>query len=195
VGGGKTERGGGIAPARHRYQSEAVPGACPGPITTPARIPPMMRKLFATAVAVALAAPAVRADEKDVVDTAVANKDFSTLVAAVKQAGLVETLKGKGPFTVFAPTNEAFEKLGKDKVEDLLQDREKLRKVLLAHVVVNKSVLSGDVVKMDGKEVNGFKIKIDDGKVKIGDATVKKADVKASNGVIHVIDTVLIPKE
>jgi uncharacterized surface protein with fasciclin (FAS1) repeats len=155
----------------------------------------MTGKLFAAALAVALVAPAVRAQDKDVVDIAIANKDFSTLVAAVKQAGLVETLKGKGPFTVFAPTNEAFEKLGKDKVSALLQDKEKLTKVLKAHLVMNKAVMSGDVAKLDGQEVNGFKIKVDGDKVMIGDATVKKVDVKGSNGVIHVIDTVLIPKD
>jgi uncharacterized surface protein with fasciclin (FAS1) repeats len=155
----------------------------------------MTGKLFAAALAVALVAPAVRAEDKDVVDVAIANKDFSTLVAAVKQAGLVEALKGKGPFTVFAPTNEAFEKLGKDKVSALLQDKEKLTQVLKAHVVMNKAVMSGDVARLEGREVNGFKIKAAGDKVMIGDATVTKADVKASNGVIHVIDTVLIPKD
>jgi uncharacterized surface protein with fasciclin (FAS1) repeats len=156
----------------------------------------MTRKLFAAALAVALVATAVRADhDKDVVEVAASNKDFSTLVAAVKAAGLAEALKGKGPFTVFAPTNEAFEKLGKDKVSALLQDKEKLTKVLKAHVVMNKAVMAADVAKYDGKEVNGFTIKVDGDKVMIGDATVKKADVKASNGVIHVIDTVLVPKD
>lgn len=155
----------------------------------------MKRKLFAAALAIALVAPAVRAEDKDIVDIAIDNKDFSTLVAAVKEAGLVETLKGKGPFTVFAPTNEAFDKLGKDKVSALLQDKEKLTKVLKAHVVMNKAVMSGDVAKLDGQVVNGFKIKVDGDKVMIGDATVKKVDVKGSNGVIHVIDTVLIPKD
>jgi uncharacterized surface protein with fasciclin (FAS1) repeats len=146
----------------------------------------------------------VRADDKDVkdvkelkdlVDTAAADKQFSTLVRAVKEAGLVDTLREKGPFTVFAPTNAAFEKIGKEKLEALLADKEMLKKVLMAHVVVGKAVSSADALKMDGKEVNGFLVRVDGEKVSIGDAKVTKADCKATNGVVHVIDTVLMPKE
>jgi len=135
------------------------------------------------------------ADDEDVVAIAVNNPQFSTLVTAVKAAGLVETLQGKGPFTVFAPTNAAFEKLGKEKLESVLADKELLKKILLAHVVVGKSVMAKDVLKMNGKSVNGFTIAVNDEAVMLGNAKVVKTDIKAKNGVIHVIDTVLIPKE
>ncbi|MBX9628545.1 MAG: fasciclin domain-containing protein [Gemmataceae bacterium] len=138
-------------------------------------------------------ATSARDDEKDIVDIAVASKDHTILVKAVKEAGLVETLKGKGPFTVFAPTDEAFKKLGKEKLEAVVADKELLKKVLLAHVIVGKEATAADAAKMSGKKVNGFEIKAEDGKVMIGDAKVTKADIKASNGVIHVIDTVLVP--
>ncbi len=153
-----------------------------------------MKKFFAlTAVLLFVVAPqANSADEKTIVETAAANKDFSTLVAAVKAAGLVEALNAKGPITVFAPTNAAFEKLGKEKIEAVLKDKELLTKILKAHVVEG-SVMAADVVKMDGKEVNGFKIGVSDKGVTLGDAKVVKTDIKCSNGVIHVIDTVLIP--
>lgn len=133
------------------------------------------------------------ADEKDIVATAVGNKDFSTLVTAVKEAGLVEALQADGPLTVFAPTNAAFEKVGKEKLDAVLKDKELLTKILKAHVVEGK-VMAADVVKLDGKEVNGFKISAGSGGVKIGDAKVVITDIKCKNGVIHVIDTVLIPK-
>lgn len=153
-----------------------------------------MRKLFAAACAAVLALSPVRAADGDVVDVAAGNKDFSTLVAAVKAAGLVDALKAKGPITVFAPTNAAFEKLGKDKVAAVLKDKELLTKILKAHVVEGK-VLAADVVKLDGKKVNGFVIAAGPGGVKIGDAKVVATDVPATNGVIHVIDTVLIPSD
>ncbi|MBX9585150.1 MAG: fasciclin domain-containing protein [Gemmataceae bacterium] len=136
---------------------------------------------------------AARDDDKDIVDIAVGSKDHTILVKAVKEAGLVETLKGKGPFTVFAPTDEAFKKLGKDTLDAVVKDKEKLKKVLLAHVVVDKAVTAADAAKLDGKKVNGFEVKAADGKVMIGGAKVTKADLKAKNGVIHVIDTVLVP--
>jgi len=120
---------------------------------------------------------------------------FTTLTAAVKAAGLEETLTDKGPFTVFAPTDEAFAKLPEGTVEGLLADPEKLKKVLLYHVV-SGSVTSEQVVKLkDAKTVEGSKITINakDG-VKINDATVIKADIEAKNGIVHVIDTVLIPE-
>ncbi len=136
----------------------------------------------------------------DIVDTAVAAGSFNTLVTAVKAAGLVDTLKGKGPFTVFAPTDDAFAKLPKGTVEGLLKDIPKLTAVLTYHVVSGK-VMAADVVKLKtAKTVQGQEVKIDASKwhlhktVKINDANVIKADVAADNGVIHVIDKVLLPK-
>jgi uncharacterized surface protein with fasciclin (FAS1) repeats len=136
----------------------------------------------------------------DIVDTAVAAGSFKTLVTAVKAAGLVDTLKGKGPFTVFAPNDEAFAKLPKGTVEGLLEDIPKLKAVLTYHVVAGK-VMAADVVKLKtAKTVQGQEVKIDAAKwhlhmnPKINDANVVKADVVADNGVIHVIDKVLLPK-
>ncbi|WP_368484845.1 fasciclin domain-containing protein [Pseudoalteromonas sp. SD03] len=137
--------------------------------------------------------------KKDIVDVAAANGSFSTLVAAVKAAGLVDTLKGNGPFTVFAPTDEAFAKLPAGTVENLLksENKDKLTAILTYHVISGK-VMAADVVKLDsaatvqGQSVN---VTINDGSVMINNANVVMADVKASNGVIHVIDTVLLPKE
>lgn len=136
-------------------------------------------------------------DAKDIVATAAGNKDFSTLVAAVKAAGLVETLQGKGPFTVFAPTNEAFAALPEGTVTDLLkpENKKKLVAILTYHVVPGK-VLAADAAKLtSAKTVNGEKLAIKSagGKVMINDATVTAADIMTSNGVIHVIDHVLIP--
>ncbi|WP_137297774.1 fasciclin domain-containing protein [Psychromonas sp. SP041] len=135
---------------------------------------------------------------KDIVDVAAENGSFTTLVAALKAGGLVETLKGKGPFTVFAPTDEAFAKLPEGTVEMLLkpENKDKLVAVLTYHVVAGK-VTASDVVKMDsGTTVQGQKvmIKVEDDKVMVNDAHVIKADVEVSNGVIHVIDKVLLPK-
>ena len=134
---------------------------------------------------------------KDIVDTAVAAGQFNTLAAALKAAGLVDTLKGTGPFTVFAPTDDAFAKLPKGTLDDLLkpENKEKLAAILTYHVVAGK-VMAADV--KDGatcKTVNGKELtqSVKDGKVMIGGATVTKADIPASNGVIHVIDTVLLP--
>ena len=130
----------------------------------------------------------------DIVDTAVNAGSFKTLVAAVKAAGLVETLKGKGSFTVFAPSDDAFAKLPDGTVDGLLQDIPKLKKILTYHVVSGK-VMAADAAKLkSAKTVEGSEIKIDASNgVKINDATVSKADVTADNGVIHVIDTVLMP--
>ena len=130
----------------------------------------------------------------DIVDTAVKAGSFSTLIAAVKAAGLVDTLKGDGPFTLFAPTDEAFAKLPKGTVEALLADIPKLTSILTYHVVSGK-VTAGQVVELsEAKTIQGSMVKIDasDG-VMINNSTVVTADVMASNGVIHVIDTVLIP--
>jgi uncharacterized surface protein with fasciclin (FAS1) repeats len=136
----------------------------------------------------------------DIVDTAIAAGSFKTLVTAVKAAGLVDTLKGNGPFTVFAPNDEAFAKLPKGTVEGLLKDIPKLKAVLTYHVVSGK-VMAADVVKLKtAKTVQGQEVKIDAAKwhlhmnPKINDANVVKADVVADNGVIHVIDKVLLPK-
>jgi uncharacterized surface protein with fasciclin (FAS1) repeats len=136
----------------------------------------------------------------DIVDTAVAAGSFKTLVAAVTAAKLVDTLKGKGPFTVFAPNDEAFAKLPKGTVEGLLKDIPKLTAVLTYHVVAGK-VMAADVVKLkSAKTVQGQEVKINASKwhlhknVKINDAEVVKADIVTDNGVIHVIDKVLLPK-
>ncbi len=130
----------------------------------------------------------------DIVDTAVNAGSFSTLVSAIKAAGLVETLKGAGPFTVFAPTDEAFAKLPKGTVEGLLKDLPKLKKILTYHVVSGK-VMAADVVKLtSAKTVEGSTVKIDASHgVKVNDSTVTTPDVAADNGVIHIIDTVLLP--
>lgn len=133
----------------------------------------------------------------DIVDTAVSAGSFSTLAAALTAADLVDTLKGDGPFTVFAPTDEAFAALPEGTVEMLLkpENKDQLTAILTYHVVPGK-VMSGDVVKLDSATtVNGsdVAIKVMDGKVMINDATVTTVDVGASNGVIHVIDQVLIP--
>jgi len=130
---------------------------------------------------------------KDIIDTAVGAGQFKTLATALTKAGLVDTLKGKGPFTVFAPTDAAFAKIPEDKLKAVLADKDLLTKILMAHVVPGKSVMAADVLKMDGAKVNGFTIATKDG-VRIGKATVTKADIVCSNGVIHVIDTVLIPE-
>ena len=146
----------------------------------------------------ARAADAPAAAPKDIVDTAVAAGSFKTLAAALKAAGLVETLKSAGPFTVFAPTDEAFAKLPAGTVETLLKPENKaqLVKILTYHVVPGK-VMAADVVKLtSAKTVEGesVAIKAADGKVMVDGATVAKADIAASNGVIHVIDSVLMPK-
>lgn len=136
----------------------------------------------------------------DIVDTAVAAGSFKTLVTAVKAAGLVDTLKSKGPFTVFAPNDDAFAKLPKGTVEGLLKDIPKLKSVLTYHVVPGK-VMAADVVKLKtAKTVQGQDVKVDASKwhlhknVKINDANVIKADILTDNGVIHVIDKVILPK-
>jgi uncharacterized surface protein with fasciclin (FAS1) repeats len=159
-----------------------------------------MKKLLVAVAALFVTIPFMaRAEDKtpSIVEIAVGNKDFSTLVAAVKAAGLVDTLSGKGPFTVFAPTNAAFEKLGNEKVEAVIKDKELLTKILTAHVVSGK-VMAADVLKLDGKDVttlqgSKYTVHVKDGKVTLGDATVVKTDIVGSNGVIHVIDTVLMP--
>jgi uncharacterized surface protein with fasciclin (FAS1) repeats len=134
--------------------------------------------------------------KKDIVDTAVAAGDFNTLVTVVKAAGLVETLKGEGPFTVFAPTDAAFAKVPTDALNALLADKAALANVLTYHVVAGK-VMAADVVKLTSAEtVQGqtVSIEVKDGKVYVDGAQVVTTDIKASNGVIHVIDAVILPK-
>ncbi len=133
----------------------------------------------------------------DIVAVAMASGDFTTLCTALKAAGLVETLEGKGPFTVFAPTNEAFAKLPKGTLDDLLkpENKQKLAAILTYHVLPGK-VMAEDVKTMQAKTVNGqsLDIKVESGKVTVDKAEVITTDVVAKNGVIHAIDTVLMPK-
>jgi len=149
------------------------------------------------ALAIALPLSAAKAADKDIVDTAVGAGSFNTLVAAVQAAGLVDTLKGEGPFTVFAPTDEAFAKLPEGTVDNLLkpENKDQLVAILTYHVVPGK-VMSADIAgkKADVASVEGSEISIDatDG-VKVDGATVVTADIEATNGVIHVIDAVIMP--
>jgi uncharacterized surface protein with fasciclin (FAS1) repeats len=135
--------------------------------------------------------------KKDIVDTAVAAGNFKTLAAALKAGGLIDTLKGAGPFTVFAPTDEAFAKLPAGTVEDLLkpENKEKLVAILTYHVVPAKAMAKDVAGMSSAKTVNGkeLKLKVDGGKVTINEAVVTTADIETSNGVIHVIDAVLLP--
>ena len=147
-----------------------------------------------TLVAAALAAAAFAVQAKDIVDTAVAAGKFTTLATALKAAGLVETLKGPGPFTVFAPTDEAFAKVPKADLDALLADKAKLTAVLTYHVVPGK-VMARDVKAGQVATVQGGKLTLGTmGGVTVDNARVVQADIVASNGVIHVIDSVVIPK-
>jgi uncharacterized surface protein with fasciclin (FAS1) repeats len=159
----------------------------------------IMRRLLAMFALAILAVPALADEKKDIVDTAAAADNFKTLVAAVKAAGLVETLKGEGPFTVLAPTDEAFAKLPEGTLDSLLkpENKDKLVAVLKYHVIPSKA-MAADVVQLDGKEVktaegSSAKVTVKDGTVSIGDAKVVKTDIECTNGVIHVIDKVLLP--
>jgi uncharacterized surface protein with fasciclin (FAS1) repeats len=144
-------------------------------------------------VAASVAATSSIAAEKDIVDTAISAGSFKTLVIAVQKAGLVETLKGKGPFTVFAPTDEAFAKIPKAQLDALLADKAALTKVLTYHVVAGK-VMAADVKAGNAKSVEGSDITITtEGGVMVDKAKVVKTDIVASNGVIHVIDSVMMP--
>jgi uncharacterized surface protein with fasciclin (FAS1) repeats len=163
-----------------------------------------LRACVAALSMTAFAVPAVAADQgahvaakADIVDTAVAAGQFKTLAAALQAAGLVDTLKGKGPFTVFAPTDAAFAALPAGTLDSLLkpENKQKLTDILTFHVVAG-NVKAADVVKLsEAKTVNGKSvgIKVDGGKVQVGGANVVKADIAASNGTIHVIDKVLLP--
>lgn len=154
--------------------------------------------LAAVVMTVAVSGAVVRAETRDVVETAVAAGSFKTLAKALDAAGLVTTLKGPGPFTVFAPTDAAFAKLPAGTLESLLQpeNKEKLQRILTYHVV-SGTVMASDVMKLQSaKAVSGdtITVKVRNGVVHVDSATVTKADVTASNGVIHVIDSVILPK-
>ena len=169
----------------------------------------MSRVLFPVALAMAVAVSGQFAlagncgnseskESKDIVDTAVAAGDFKTLAAALKAADLIETLKGKGPFTVFAPTDEAFGKLPEGTIAELLKPKNKgkLTAILTYHVVPGR-LMAADVVKLlKAKTVQGseVKIRVEDGKVFVNDARVTATDIKTKNGVIHVIDSVILPE-
>lgn len=151
-----------------------------------------MKKTFITTILALGMAMSVQA--KDIVDTAVAAGSFQTLATALGAAGLVDTLKGKGPFTVFAPTDEAFAKIPKADLDALLKDKAKLTAVLTYHVVSGK-VMAKDVKAGKVKTVQGSELTIaTTGGVTVDNAKVVKTDIEASNGVIHVIDTVIMPK-
>lgn len=150
-----------------------------------------MKKLLIVSL---LSLSALTAKAADIVDTAIAAGSFKTLVTAVQAAGLVETLKGPGPFTVFAPTDEAFAKIPKDKLDALLKDKKALTAVLTYHVVPGK-VMAADVKAGQVKTVQGGSITVTTrGGVKVDNANVVKTDIGTSNGVIHVIDSVIMPK-
>ena len=157
----------------------------------------LQRILITALTVISLSAPVVAmGHSKDIVDTAVAAGSFKTLVAAVKAAGLVETLKSEGPFTVFAPTDDAFAKLPKGTIADLLkpENKDKLVAILTYHVIGGK-VLSADLKEgMEAPTVNGSNVTVSlSSSAKINGANVISADIKTKNGVIHVIDTVLLP--
>jgi len=150
-----------------------------------------MKRFFLVSL-LALAAAAVQA--KDIVDTAVAAGNFKTLAVALEKAGLIDTLKGKGPFTVFAPTDAAFAKVPKADLDALLADKEKLVAVLTYHVVPG-NVMAKDVKAGQVKSVQGSNLTLTtSGGVKVDGANVVKTDIVADNGVIHVIDSVVLPK-
>lgn len=155
----------------------------------------MFKKLLVLSAATVFSFAAHAANHgKDIVDTAVAAGQFKTLATALQAAGLVETLKGKGPFTVFAPTDEAFAKIPKADLDALLKDKAKLSAVLTYHVVSGK-VMAKDVKAGKVKTVQGSELTIGTtGGVTVDSAKVTKTDIAASNGVIHVIDTVVMPK-
>jgi len=147
-------------------------------------------------LAVSTTSVAAQHDRQDIVETAIAAGSFKTLAAALDAAGLVDTLKGEGPFTVFAPTDDAFAKLPEGTVEALLNDLPKLTQILTYHVVPGRVDASQVVTLPSAKTVNGQRIRISahDGHVRVDDATVVTTDIMATNGVIHVIDSVILPQ-
>jgi uncharacterized surface protein with fasciclin (FAS1) repeats len=164
-------------------------------LADPVNNPFLENSMKKTLIASVLALGAVfSAQAKDIVDTAVAAGSFKTLATALTAAGLVDTLKGKGPFTVFAPTDEAFAKVPKADLDALLKDKAKLTAVLTYHVVAGK-VMAADVKAGKVKTVQGSELTVTTmGGVKVDNANVVKTDIVADNGVIHVIDSVVIPK-
>lgn len=158
-----------------------------------------MRRLLGLFAFVALAIPALADDKKDIVDTVAATDNFKTFNNAIKAAGLTDTLKGEGPFTVLAPTDEAFAKLPEGTWDNLLkpENKEKLVAVLKYQILPGRS-LNADVLKLDGQEVktaegSSARVAVKDGTVTIDGAKVVKSDIEATNGVIHAIDTVILP--
>lgn len=160
-----------------------------------------MRKLslvVASSAAIAMALPSsAQAQDKDVVETALASGEFKTFAKAVADAGLSETLKGPGPFTLLVPSDAAFAKLPKDKLDALLKDKAALRNVLLYHVIAGK-LTAADFAKLNGKgrktvEGSDARVMMMGETVMIGSASVTKADLMARNGIVHIIDTVLLP--
>jgi uncharacterized surface protein with fasciclin (FAS1) repeats len=164
----------------------------------------MIRRIITSTLVLALALTVsstvfAQTAKKDIVETAVAAGSFKTLATALTEAGLIETLKGAGPFTVFAPTDAAFAKIPKATLDNLLKDKEALKKVLLYHVVSGK-VTAKDVMTMNGKgaktvEGSEAMITIKGKTVMVDAAKVEKTDIECSNGLIHVIDTVIMPKK
>jgi uncharacterized surface protein with fasciclin (FAS1) repeats len=152
--------------------------------------------LAASAVALAAAAPASAGAKDDIVETAAATGKFKTLTSLLEQAGLAETLSGKGPYTVFAPTDAAFAKVPKSTLDALAADEAKLRSVLLYHVAEGKLTAAKVVKKRSIKTLNGqrVRVRVRGENVRVGGARVTSPDVRASNGVIHVINKVLIPR-
>lgn len=159
----------------------------------------MIRTMLAATAALFIAVPAVQAQEKTIAETAMATPDLSTLVDAVKAAGLAETLGGEGPFTVFAPTNAAFAALPAGTLEDLLkpENKEKLVQIIGYHVIKGDEVMASEITgEMSPATVQGSNLAVmpQGGKVMVGEAAVVTPDVDASNGVVHLIDKVLIPE-
>lgn len=152
-------------------------------------------RIFTLGLLCACAPLALHAQDKDIVDTAIAAGNFTTLVKAVQVAGLVDTLKSAGPFTVFAPNDEAFAKLPPGALDKLLADPAELKKVLLYHVLKG-TVMAADVHTMRAPTVEGasLRVVVKDGGVMVDKAKVVKTDIVCSNGVIHVVDSVLMPK-
>jgi uncharacterized surface protein with fasciclin (FAS1) repeats len=156
----------------------------------------MKTTLIAASFGVAVMGTAHADTSMDIVDTAVAAGSFSTLVEAVEAAGLVDTLKGEGPFTVFAPTDEAFAKVPEETLTALLADQEALANVLTYHVVAGK-VMAADVVGLESAETvqgQSITISVDGDTVMVDEATVVQTDIETSNGVVHVIDSVILPE-
>ncbi len=140
-----------------------------------------------------VASTVLAVDPKDIFGNISLSSNHTILLTAIKESKLEVTLSAKGAYTLFAPSDEAFKKLGDEQLKRLIEDKTLLRKILLAHFVVGKSLTNDELKGMAGKELNGFTISVNDG-LKIGDAKVKPIDLECSNGVIHTIDTVLIPK-